>query len=493
MKATMKTVKAVLKDRSAVAALAAAAFGIAMAVSSPLGAQTPQAIWVPTQPIQPGVAYPTSVPKGAATPDGIHLYFPADLQAAYNLTPLYDEGVTGQGQTIVIVDSYGSPTALADLQQFSADFGLPDPDLTIIYPNGKPTYSKAMHGAQEGWAGEVSLDLQWAHAIAPGARLVLIACNPAETQGVQGFPSIFQGIQYAVDHYPGSVISQSFGVTEQSFNAAAAVQIAKFRQVYQNAVNARCTVLAASGDWGTAMSDKQGRVYPFPTVGWPASDPLVTAVGGTQLQYGWKWNPLISITDLFATGDLASYLNYDPSAVTTEPVWREDWLQAATGGGLSAIFTTPGFQQGLDPNLLQGRRGVPDIACNAAVNGGVLVYFGFEGISSGLPTGYYIVGGTSAATPEIAGMVALANQLRSQDSKPPVGYLNPVLYSLPPACFNDIVPETFGTGAAMTSLDDNSIFGSGIPGFPTTAGWDLTTGFGSPNAYNFVHAVAAAP
>jgi subtilase family serine protease len=241
------------------------------------------------------------------------------------------------------------------------------------------------------------------------------------------------------------------------------------------------------------MTDKQGRLYPFPTAGWPASDPLVTAVGGTQLQYGWKWNPLISTIGLYTTGDLASYLNYDDSATTTEAVWREDWLQIATGGGLSAFFTTPDYQQGLDPSVLQGRRGLPDIACNAAVNGGVITFLGFDGIVSGYPPGYYISGGTSAATPEIAGMVALANQLRRQNGKAPIGNLNPVLYTLPANSFNDIVPESFGTGEGITTLNDNSIFGSGIPGVATTAGWDLTTGFGSPNAYNFVHNLAATP
>ena len=492
MKTKQTAVKAGISE-TITSTLATAAFAAAMVASVPLLAQTPQAIFIPVPVTQSGVPDLTAAPNGGVTPDGVHVYYPADLQDAYNLTGLYNEGITGAGQTIVIIDSYGSPTALEDLQTFSTIFGLPDPDLTIIYPNGKPTYSKAMKGAQENWAGEVSLDLQWAHVIAPDARLVLIAGNPAETAGVQGFPSLFKCIQYAVDHYPGCVISQSFGAAEQSFNGAADVQIAKFHQVYQNAVNAGCTLLAAAGDWGTANSDKQGRIYPYPTVIWPASDPLVTAVGGTQLQYGWRWDPLISTLDLYMTGDLVSYLNYDDSATTTEAVWREDWIQAATGGGLSTIFTTPDFQRGLDQSVLQGRRGIPDLACNAAVNGGVITLFGFEGIYTGYPPGYYIVGGTSAATPEIAGMVALANQLRSQNGKPPIGYLNPVLYNLPSSAFNDIVPQSFGTGAAMTTLDDNSIFGSGIPGVSTTAGWDLTTGFGSPNGYNFVHDLANQP
>ena len=113
-----------------------------------------------------------------------------------------------------------------------------------------------------------SLDLQWAHAIAPDANLVLIEANPAETQGVQGFPTMFKGEQFAVNNFPGAVISQSFAVTEQSFHSAADVQVAKFNKVYQQAVANRVTVLGSSGDTGTANPDKQGRVFPFPTANW---------------------------------------------------------------------------------------------------------------------------------------------------------------------------------------------------------------------------------
>lgn len=89
--------------------------------------------------------------------------------------------------------------------------------------------------------------------------------------------------------------------------------------------------------------------------------------------------------------------------------------------------------------------------------------------------------------------MALANQLRVQHGKPPIGYLNPVLYRLPARDFNDIVPQTFGEGPGVTILDDNSCFGSGVPGYETTAGYDLTTGLGSPKAYRFVHDLAVKP
>ncbi len=439
----------------------------------------------------------------------IHCYTPSDIYAAYNVAKLHAQGITGKGQTIIIVDSYGSPTALQDLQFFSTTFNLPAPDLTVINPTGTPTFSSSMLGVQVGWAFETSLDLQWAHAIAPDAKLVLVEANPAETEGVQGFPSMFLGEQMAVTQFPGSVMSQSFAVTEQSFCGgsvlsttcnAASTQIAMFDQVYQLAVANHVTVFASSGDTGTANIERAagvsaGPLLPFPTVNWPTSDPLVTSAGGTWLQFGWKWNPTVTTFDFnnclnsgasFNTC-ASTYLNFNTVNARTEAVWKEDWAQIATGGGLSTIFTTPSFQSGISTSLLQGHRGLPDVSWNAAVNGGVLVFTSF----SGARVGWHIIGGTSASSPQLAGLVALTNQLAQSMGKGPVGYLDPLLYTLPARDFNDIVPLTFGTGAGVTTLADNSEFGTGIPGMATTVGYDLTTGFGTPNAFNFAHDLAA--
>jgi len=246
----------------------------------------------------------------------------------------------------------------------------------------------------------------------PDAKLVLVAANPAETQGVQGFDCMFKGEEWAIQNFPGAVISQSFAVTEQSFHSAADVQVARFDKIYQDAVARRMTIIGATGDTGTANPDKQGRVFAEPTVNWPSSDPLVTAAGGTWLQYGWKWDPTITANDFYTCLNTAAdpttcygqYLSYDNNpGVTTEAVWKEDWAAAATGGGRSVLFPTPSFQSGIASSLLQGSRGVPDISWNAAINGGVLTYIGFLGEAS---NGYYIIGGTSAATPQLAGVVA---------------------------------------------------------------------------------------
>src|SRR2546426_793538 len=341
-----------------------------------------------------------------------HCYTPDQMEAAYGVDALHAAGITGKGETIVIVDSYGSPTVLEDLQFFSSTFGLPTPDLTILHPTGTPSFNPAMHGIQAGWAFETSLDVQWAHAIAPDAKLVLVEANPAETQGVQGFPSMFQGEAMAIQSYPGSVISQSFAAT------------------YYDCLN-------AGTDFDTCA---------------------------------------------------APYLAYTTGAGRTEAVWKEDWLPASTGGALSALFGTPSWQSELPASLLAGMRGLPDLSWNAAVDGAALVYTTFPGARAG----WHIVGGTSASTPQIAGLIALANQLADQSGKQHVGWLNPVLYTLTARDFTDIVPLTLGTGAGVTTLNSDEEYGSGIPGSSTTTGWDLTTGFGVPSADNFVHDLVAA-
>ena len=409
-----------------------------------------------------------------------HCYRPADIAAAYGVDQLYREGLTGKDQTIVIVDPYGSPTAQQDLDTFSDTFGLPRTTITTIYPTGTPPYNNSVNGSQLSWAIETSIDLQSAHAIAPDAHLVLIASNPAETQGVQGFPSIFIGEQYAVTHYPGSVISQSWGSTEQSFQDAAPDQVARFDDVYQQAQANGITVLAASGDTGTVNFDKQGREFPFPTVSWPSSDPLVTSVGGTWLQYGWQLAPT-SPTDL-------SYVSAPGSRI--EAVWKEPARGTATGGGLSTLFPTPAFQSGVAPSLLQGSRGAPDISWNAARDGGVFIYTSFPN----LRVGWHLIGGTSASTPQIAGLIALVNELAGNQGKGPAGYLNPTLYQLAAlhaGDFHDIVPETFRSsypnGPVTLTLDSNKVYGSSVAGYKVTPGYDLATGWGSPDADSFVH------
>jgi subtilase family serine protease len=444
-----------------------------------------------------------------------HCYTPSDIRAAYGVNGVaaLSSGLPnyGQGQTIVLVDSYGSPTAASDLQYFHDTFfpTLPNPNFTQVFPLGQPDYNNVAKGngqsgpnAAAGWSGEATLDIEWAYAIAPEAQIVLLAVPPAETEGVQGFPTLFNAIQQAINTYPaGTIFSQSFGVTEQTFGGAASTQTAKFDAVYQAAIAKGDNVLASSGDNGSTGASKQqkdGRTYTFPTDGWPSSSPWVTAVGGTQLQYGWTWSPT-SDTPFNADGSLNSaYFNWTNGG-TTQVVWNETWYPAATGGGPSAIYTRPSWQSGLASIIGGNARGLPDLAWNAAINGGVLVYI--TAFPNYQRSGWHVYGGTSAASPQVAGVVALVNAARADAGKGPIGYLNPLLSTLPSGDFWDVTPTVQGTAASGNLKDnvlwqynaDGSVSPGPVAGSPTLTGWDMTTGYGSPKVAQFVADLAAKP
>jgi subtilase family serine protease len=443
----------------------------------------------------------------------VHCNTPQQITSAYGVDALHAGGTMGEGQTIVLVDSYGTPTGAADLQHFHDKFypSLPDPDFDQVCSGRCHDYGNVAKGngqsgpaAAAGWAGEATLDIEWAYAIAPRAHIVLLAVPPAETLGVQGFPNLFKAISDAIDRYPaGTVFSQSFGVTEETFGGAAAQQTARFDAIYKKGNAKGDTFLASSGDNGTVGASKlqrDSRVYDHPTAGWPASSPYVTAVGGTQLQDGWTWNP---VSDIPFTADGAfnpDYFQSNPGGIT-EPVWNESWLPAATGGGPSAIYPMPSWQQGVADRIGGDHRAVPDLSWDAAVNGGVLVYTSFFPNASRV--GWHIYGGTSASSPQVAGVVALANQQQREAGQDPLGFINPLIYQIGgnASAFRDIVPMQQGT-AASGDLSSNRMWdynGDGeavtpdpVPGWPTLQGWDMTTGFGSPLAGGFVAALRAA-
>lgn len=383
---------------------------------------------------------------------GIRCYQPAQLIRAYNIKRLRDAGIDGRGETILIVDAFGSPTLASDLQVFDSTFGLPaPPSLVVRHDAGPVPPFDPNNGDMIGWAFETSLDVQWAHAIAPGARIVVETTAVAETEGVQGFPEIVQAENFAINHGMGDVISQSFAATEQTFPNRAA--LLGLRTSFENAKRHHVTVLAATGDTGAtnAMLDLQ-HLYPFPVTAWPATDPLVTAIGGTQLTLDDKGRRLL------------------PDAV-----WNDGF--GASGGGPSSVFQRPANQDQVR-SITGAMRGVPDISMSAAVDGGVLVQIGF--FSDPNANGLYIVGGTSEATPEFAGIVAMANQVAGHR----LGLINGRLYQMDTQRASGIVDVK----AVAGKTNDNSF--AGVTGFPVLSGYDMATGLGTVDANLFVRQLA---
>ena len=169
-------------------------------------------------------------------------YQPAQLQAAYDVQPLFNRGITGRGQTIVIVDSFGSPTIRSDLRTFDREFGLPaPPSFRIIQPAGRVPRYDGNDNTQLQWAGETTLDVDWAHSMAPRANILLVETPVSESAGTTGVPQIVAAENYVIDHHLGQVISQSFGAAEATFPGAAS--ISALRSAYINADQQGVTVL----------------------------------------------------------------------------------------------------------------------------------------------------------------------------------------------------------------------------------------------------------
>lgn len=403
------------------------------------------------------------------------IFTPPGIQGSYHLPALYAEGLTGAGKTIAIVDSFGYDEAASDLKTFSQDYGLPlmcgMPD--VACQPGMATFSTLESGnhqvkappggsqapgqeASNAWSVEVALDIEYAHTIAPGANILLVSTPTAETLGVQGLPNMMNAEQEVVDGHLADVVSQSFGTAEGAFGSAVSLQ--NLRHAFQSGTAAGITFLASSGDDGSTGSSKTpvgkgGSLLPDPEVGWPASDPLVTAVGGTNLCTDVATGTTVDSTDGPA----------DCQSGDRETAWN------GSGGGFSHVFARPDYQSGV-PAIPSGSRGVPDISMNASCTTYVVVLDTAPGYG-----GYYGVCGTSEASPMFSGIIAIADQAAGHD----LGNINSRLYSGQLAGEYDV------------TKGDNVQAGTGIPGYSAGTGWDAVTGWGTPaDAQAFVHALA---
>jgi subtilase family serine protease len=372
-------------------------------------------------------------------------YGPKQIQEAYNIQPLLNQGFNGKGRTIVIIDAAQSPTIRHDLHEFDEIFGLNDPVLKIFAPGGLPPFDPG----QEGNAGEISLDVEWAHAIAPRATIDLVLAPSLS------FTDLLSAIQFAVENNLGSVISMSFGASE---TCTPPDILQAEHQVFEEATQKHITLLASAGDSGAnevLCNSKGVPVALGPGVSYPASDPLVTAVGGTTL-----------------------VANTTTGKYVSETTWNDP--EGATGGGISLVFARPDYQAKV-PGLTTSR-GLPDVSYNGDPETGVIVVCGSCG---GGPDFAAPFGGTSAGAPQWAGIVALADQVAGKR----LGFLNDAIYRISEGSrylrnFQDI---TTGDNSVVVSVNGKLVQ---VTGFSAGAGWDPVTGWGTPDVDELVPLLA---
>jgi subtilase family serine protease len=378
------------------------------------------------------------------TGDEPRCYTPQQIQAAYNVTPLLKQGLNGSGQTIVIIAFASNPYIQQDLSIFDQEFGLPDPVFQVIAPYGSAPFDYN-NDSDTSWAAEISLDVEWSHALAPGARIVL-ALMPDGNDGWN------KGLRYVVEHNVGDVISESLAEPEPCmgpFHSAAQ------HLIYLGAALRHMSVVAAAGDDGAANPTCDGASLALEP-SYPASDPLVLAVGGTNLN----------------ADAVGAYGGERAWADQYSGCWPADQF-GCSGGGFSTLFPRPFYQAGA-PHTQGNYRALPDVAINGGVDGGVLFHCGVclvaFGIDPGNTSNYFLAGGTSVGTPEWAGLTAIADQAAGQR----LGWLNPAIYRLAanPALY----------AAAFHDIASGNNNYDVVTGYQAQNRWDAVTGWGTPNA-----------
>jgi len=411
--------------------------------SNPTPTPTPKPTHPPT-PISTAVADACPFPANN-NPD---CYTPHALRVAYGVEALNQQGYTGKGQTVIDIVSYGSPTLQQDMNVFDQQFHLPAIIVQVLSPLGTVPFD-ANNKEMAGWATETELDVEIIHAIAPGAAIVVMTSPVDETEGTIGLPEFMQLEQYAVAHHLGQIFSQSYVASEVTLaNSAGQQLVQQYTDFYKQITTQQgYTVVSGSGDNGATdwANIAATQLSPKATVNFPADVPWVTAVGGTTLLHA--------------------------SNTFTENAWT------GSGGGTSAFFAEPDFQKSMPTavqSLLNGHRGIPDIAGDANPATAMINYIGGQ---------WTQIGGTSASTPLMAGIIAVANQVAGH----PLGFINPGIYKIAASQntqqdFRDIINGS--NAVAKGNIQ--------VAGFSAQPGWDAVTGWGSPQASQFIPNLIAA-
>jgi subtilase family serine protease len=428
--------------------------------------------------------------QGTLAPCG---YQPSDIATAYHLDKLYKKGLDGTGQTVAIVDAFGSITLAQDIATFSAVMGLPPVNLTVI---GTPTESDYSGDANAGWADETTLDVEWVHSIAPGARIVLVVTVD------NSLDNLVQGIVDASNVAGVTTISNSWGDIELATTPELRAGV---DDIFKSIAAQGISVNFSSGDSGDESIN-----LGVADADWPASSPFVTAVGGVSLslrknkeiafQTAWG-NNLTLVADTQAAGN-----------PPLDPVFNEGF-DFGGGGGVSDVYAKPKFQRHLHGN----RRQVPDISWLADP------FTGVELVITGDSAGdqfIEVIGGTSLSCPMFSGLWAIAAQRAGHN----LGQAAARVYDLDDDAITDVTGLSSSNNVSGTILDaggtspevasDLAAPLQNLPDFysalynspfstrwfvitfgtdstlPATDGYDLATGLGTPNPPKFVDAVA---
>ena len=405
-------------------------------------------------------------------------YTPQQIKGAYGLgsTP-YD----GSGQTVAIIDAYASPTIVQDVNQWSANRGLPamkpNQFKQVVAPGTYNHPERGMKQDPQGWYGEETLDVEAVHGMAPAANIVYV-----------GAPNNFQDLDAAlndvVDKQLAQIVTNSYGWDTEVLHPGF---IKPYEDTILQGVAEGIGIYFSSGD-----NSDESLVEGYATADWPASSPFVTAVGGTSLAVG------PGNTYLFETGWGTTKSSWNTRCTTgSTPTWCPTppgaWVYGG-GGGVSRLFAEPSYQVGVVPAGVfqaQGRKGraVPDVAAVGDPNTGYLI-----GQTQTFPDGSvkyseYRIGGTSLSSPLFAGIMALADQAKGT----PHGFANPVFYQQATSgAFHDVTSpaSTVATVRAdyVNGVDASAGINYSLRTFnqtlslKTTPGYDDVTGLGTPTA-----------
>src|SRR5208282_1958222 len=431
-------------------------------------------------------------------------YDTPQVDTAYGLTSLYAGGLDGAGQTVVIVDAFGSDSIATDANTFASINGLPPLDLLTNFNIYYPTGYTNCGGNTCGWDTETSLDVEWSHSFAPVANIALVLALNNDNDNLD------LAVLYAIDNQLGSVISNSYGIEEALLVAQDPGEL-----VVENLINEAGAALGISVNFSSGDDGDFLLAYGATTVGMPASSPYATAVGGTSLFLNKDHS--INVQTGWGT-HITKIASPTPNPPKIPPLF-EGFIYGS-GGGTSAVWPLPSYQGSLGGSW----RLVPDIAMVGDPYTGVEI-IDTEPIGPGGAQEQFIAvyGGTSLSCPTFSGIWAIANQAAGTL----LGQAAPILYGLPAGAITDIVavsgpdnvsgftktpptpPVNYTSDELAAPLENTTEFVSALYNSPfstswfvlgfgldssltTGQGWDNVTGLGTPNGASFVAAVVAA-